>query len=152
MYYTFNKTSIGYSHLDKNKPCQDFSATYKDNERIIITCCDGHGGSQYVRSQLGSKAASDAIVNVFKSIDHSFFLGAEKEQLIEKIKLLILCEYNKLIERQLKKHPIRKKELEGLTEEEVDMLRFNPSKAYGTTLSGALIYKNKLVVVSIGDT
>lgn len=152
VYYVFSKTCQGYSHLKNRKPCQDFSASYKDNERIVITCCDGHGGAQYVRSQKGSKAASEAVMSVFKSIDKTFFRETDTNKLLEKIKLLILCEYNKLIEREVARRPIRKSELEGLKEEEVDALRFNPAKAYGTTLSGALLYKKRLVVVSIGDT
>ena len=152
MYYVFNKTCIGYSHLKSGKPCQDFSASYKDNERIIITCCDGHGGPQYVRSQIGSKLASDAVINVFKTLNSNFFTEANQEKVIEKIKLLILCEYNKLVERETTKRPIRSKEFEGLKEEDIDTLRFNPAKAYGTTLSGAMVYKKRLVVVSIGDT
>ena len=42
--------------------------------------------------------------------------------------------------------------MEGLDEDLVDTLRFNPSKAYGTTLSGAMVFANKIIVVSIGDT
>ena len=152
MYYVFNKTCIGYSHLRNKKPCQDYSASYKDNERIIITCCDGHGGPQYVRSQLGSKAASNAVMNVFKTINNSFLLEADKDKLTEKIKLLILCEYNKLVEREVANKPIRRSEMVGLSEDQIDTLRFKPEKAYGTTLAGAMVYKNKLIVVSIGDT
>lgn len=152
MYYVYNKTDIGYSHLMNKKVCQDFSSSYKDNERIIVTCCDGHGGAQYVRSHLGSKAASEAVMNVFKSIDSHFFNEVDDKNIVEKIKLLILCEYNKLIEREIANKPFRKKELVGLDEDQIDVLRFNPAKAYGTTLSGALIYKNKLIVASIGDT
>ncbi len=152
MYYVFNKTCIGYSHLFHHKPCQDYSASYKDNERIIITCCDGHGGSQYVRSQIGSKLASDSILNVFKSINKVFFREAEPNKLIEKIKLLVLCEYNKLIEREIAAKPIRKNEVINLNDDQKDTLKFNPAKAYGTTLSGAMIYQKKIIVVSIGDT
>lgn len=152
MYYVFNKTSIGYAHVRDHKPCQDYSASYKDNERIIITCCDGHGGAQYVRSEIGSKLASTAIMNVFKDIDSKFLRESNENKLYEKIKLLVLCEYNKLVEREIAKSPIRKKELAGLTEEQVDALRFNPAKAFGTTLAGAMVYKNKIIVVSIGDT
>jgi len=152
MYYVFNKTCIGYSHLKSQKSCQDYSASYKDNERIIVTCCDGHGGAQYIRSQFGSKAASEAVLNVFKSVNKSFFSKANKDQLIEKLKLSILCEYNKLIERDVARRPIRKREVVGLNEEQLDALRFNPAKAYGTTLSGAMVFENKLIVVSIGDT
>ena len=152
MYYVFNRSCVGYSHLKNGKPCQDFSASYQDNERVIITCCDGHGGVQYVRSQIGSKLASEAVMNVFKGIDYHFFYGTLKDNLAEKIKLLILCEYNKLIERETASNPIRKREFEGLSEEQIDTLRFNPAKAYGTTLSGAMVYRGKLIVVSIGDT
>ena len=152
MYYVFNKTCIGYSHLKNRKPCQDFSATYKDNDRIIVTCCDGHGGKQYVRSQVGSRLASDAIINVFKNIKYPFLFEEENEHFIETIKLSILCEYNKLVEREIARRPIRRYEVMDLDEEEIDTLRLNPAKAYGTTLSGAMIYKNRLVVVSIGDT
>ena len=152
MNFIFNKTCVGYSHLESGRKCQDFSASYSDNERMIITCCDGHGGQQYVRSDVGSRLASDAIINIFKKIDKSFLFGKDDEELQEKIKLLILCEYNKLVEREIASKPIRARELEGLKEEEIDTLRFNPAKAYGTTLSGAMVYKNKLFVISIGDT
>lgn len=152
MYYVFSKTSIGYSHLASRKTCQDYSSSYKDKERVIITCCDGHGGKQYIRSELGSKLASQAVFDVLRSINNRFFLRGDRNQLIDKIKISILCEYNKLIEREIASKPVRKKELEGLSEEEIDTIRFNPAKAYGTTLSGALIYKDKLIVVSIGDT
>ena len=50
----FTKTAIGFSHVVENKVCQDFSASYHDEERTIITACDGHGGDIYVRSHLGS--------------------------------------------------------------------------------------------------
>lgn len=152
MHYVFNKSCVGYLHVKNNKPCQDFSASYQDNERIIITCCDGHGGAQYVRSQLGSKAASDAVLSVFKSINRSFTFGKNIEEIQEKIKLLVLCEYNKLIEREVVKNPIKSKEIENLREDQIDALRFNPAKAYGTTLTGAMLYKNRIYVVSIGDT
>lgn len=152
MYYIFNKSCIGYSHLKSKKPCQDYSASYKDNERMIVTCCDGHGGAQYIRSKVGSKLASDAVINVFKSIDNQLLHNKNKEEMYEKIKLLVLCEYNALVEKDLKKRPIRSRDFKGLKDKEIDTLRYNPLAAYGTTLSGAMLYKDKYIVVSIGDT
>ena len=151
MNYIFNKTCIGYSHLKNKKPCQDFSASYKDNERTIITCCDGHGGSLYIRSDVGSKLASDAIITVFKSVDQKFLRDYETN-LLDQIKLLVLCEYNRLVESALAKKPIRKWECKGLSDDDIERLRLTPVKAYGTTLSGAMIYRNKCFVISIGDT
>ena len=152
MYYVFNQTCIGYKHKQHRKLCQDFSSSYQDNERIIITCCDGHGGAQYVRSHLGSKAASDAVLSVFKSINKSFLFGKNSQEITEKIKLLVLCEYNKLIEKQVTKNRIKENEFKGLKEEEIDAIKFNPAKAYGTTLTGAMIYKNNAYIIGIGDT
>ena len=152
MHYIFNKTCIGYLHLRNNKPCQDYSSSYKDNERMIITCSDGHGGNIYIRSEVGAKLASIAVNNVFSSIDNHFFAKSNNESMEDKIKLLVLCEFDKLVEREIGNKPIRKSELEGLDEEEIDVLRFNPSKAYGTTLTGAMVYKNKIIAISIGDS
>ena len=152
VYYVFNKTCIGYSHKKEKKKCQDFSAAYQDNERIIITCCDGHGGAQYIRSHFGSKAASDAVINVFKKINKSFTFAKSKKEIEEKIKLLVLCEYNKLIEQEFTKHRIKKSECVALKEEEIDAIKINPAKAYGTTLTGAMIYNNQIYLIGIGDT
>ena len=152
MYYIFNETCRGYKHKKEEKVCQDFSSSYQDNERLIITCCDGHGGAQYVRSHLGSKAASNAVMNIFKNVNKSFIFCKNSQEITEKIKLLVLCEYNKLVESELTKNRIRQSEYVGLKEEEIDAIKFNPAKAYGTTLSGAMIYKNKVYIIGIGDT
>ena len=69
----FTKTSIGYSHIKENKVCQDYSASYHDEERTIITACDGHGGDIYVRSHLGSKFASNAVIKVLRELERSDF-------------------------------------------------------------------------------
>lgn len=147
----FTKTSIGYSHVTANKRCQDFSASYSDEERTIVTACDGHGGNAYIRSHLGSKFASDAVIDVLREIERTAFHKAKKEAVIENIRLNILCRWNALVEGHLAKNPIRMSEVTGLTEAEILSLRKNPIKAYGTTLNAAMILGTKLICVSIGD-
>ena len=151
MLYVFSKSSIGYSHIKDKGQCQDFSAVYKDPKRTIITCCDGHGGRKYIRSHIGSHMASNAIINVFNSIHPSFF-RLKDEEIENKIKLSILCEWNKLIEEQMSYKSIKRNELIDLDEDEILSLKSNPAVAYGTTLTGALLLGNKLLVVKIGDT
>lgn len=151
MLHVFSKSSIGYSHIKEKCQCQDFSAVYKDPERTIITCCDGHGGKKYIRSHIGSHMASNAIINVFNSIHPSFF-RLKNEEIENKIKLSILCEWNKLVEEQISYKSIKKNELINLDEDEILSLKSNPAIAYGTTLTGALLLGNKLLVVKIGDT
>ena len=152
MLHIFSKSCIGYSHLSDKKPCQDFSSQYKDNNRTIITCCDGHGGDIYIRSDVGSRLASRAIINVFSSIKDINYRKYTVKETKDKIRLEVLCEWNKLVERELAKKPIKSKETEKLDDDRKDLLRISPVKAYGTTLSGAMVLGDKLVVISIGDT
>ena len=147
----FTKTNIGYSHLKENKPCQDYSACYHDEERTIITACDGHGGKTYIRSNVGSRYASKAIMSVFQEVDKSLFYRYTRQEICDKLRLQILCEWNALVERHLSEKGFCKRELADLDEEQVFKLKQNPAKAYGTTLQGAMIFGNKLICVSLGD-
>ena len=152
MLYSFCKSHVGYSHIEKGLPCQDHSSSYADPERCILTCCDGHGGARYVRSQRGSKFASNAVMEVLQEVSFPRGGKAKAEGLLNQIKINVLCAYNRLVEEDLAKHPLRSSELSSLSEDEKEDLRDNPARAYGTTLSGALLYKGKIILVSIGDT
>ena len=147
----FTKTSIGYSHIKENKCCQDYSACYHDEERTIITACDGHGGDIYVRSHLGSKFASEAVIKVLKELERSDFYKCSRKDICNNLRLKILCEWNAMVERDLSKKYITKKEVSHLNEDRLFKIKQNPEKAYGTTLNAAMIFGNKLVCVSIGD-
>lgn len=146
----FNRTSIGFSHIKEGKPCQDYSEQYQDDIHIIVTACDGHGGAIYVRSQIGSRFASQAIINVFKRIKPSN-LEQDDEGVLQRIKLEVLCEWNALVERDIAKHPIGDEECAGLSEDDKFRLLSNPVRAYGTTLHGAMRIEDKIVCVGIGD-
>ena len=152
MLLTFNKSTIGYSHVERGKVCQDYSSLYKDNERTIITCCDGHGGDLYIRSNIGSKLASLATINVFNEIKRSQLFKLEDANFEKSIKLSILCEWNRLVESWNSLHHISKSEIINLSENKANILKKTPIKAYGTTLTGAMQLNNKLVVVGIGDS
>ena len=152
MYYIFNKSDIGYSHINNNKPCQDHSAIYKDPDRVIITCCDGHGGPLYVRSDKGSYYASRALIDTLSSLNRFNFRKSNVSKLENSIKLSILCDWNNMVEKDLSLKHLSKKEYFHLTPDDIFRLKSNPVIAYGTTLAGAAIVNNKVVVVNIGDT
>ena len=147
----FNTTYMGYSHKKSGGRCQDFSSSYKDPDKIVVTACDGHGGKLYVRSHLGSRFASLALNKVLLSVAPREVAGFSHEDLCNRLRLAVLCEWNSLVEKDLKKRRIRPHETKKLSEAEIEALRENPQKAYGTTLSGAAVIGNKLVCVSIGD-
>lgn len=155
MYYVFSKSSIGYSHIKENKPCQDYSSSYQDIKKTIITCCDGHGGKLYIRSDRGSCFASYALTTVLNMIlpkDINNLYITNNEEAFNKLKLLLLCEWNRLVENDISHRPLRKNECKKLNENEIDILKNNFVKAYGTTLTGALLYKDKMLIIGIGDT
>ncbi len=142
----------GYSHIRNNIVCQDYSSMYKNIDRSIITCCDGHGGKLYIRSNLGSNFASDAITNVLKRIEKKDFSQKELSNLANKIKLQLLCEWNNLVELDYSKNKIKKKEKIRLNEDDLHYLKMNPVKMYGTTLTASMVYNNYVIVVGIGDS
>ena len=141
----FSKTSIGYSHLKAGKICQDFSACYHDEERTIVTACDGHGGNLYVRSHLGSKFASDAVMQIFSGVQASDFSRYGESEIAEKLRLQILCAWNGMVERHYSRDPIHKKETRLLSEKEAMQLKLNSAKAYGTTLNGVMALGGKQI-------
>ena len=147
----FTKTSVGYSHVTANKRCQDFSASYSDEERSIVTACDGHGGNVYIRSHLGAKFASDAVIDVLRDLERTAFYRNKKEVVAENIRLNILCRWNELVDRHMLKNPIRMSEVSDLTEAEILSLKKTSVKAYGTTLNAAMIMGSKIITVSLGD-
>lgn len=150
--YIYSKTQIGYSHIKDNKVCQDYSSSYSDKMCSIITCCDGHGGEAYIRSDRGSRLASRALFNSFLPLTKKNFKCLTNNDAINKIKLNILCEWNKLVDDDLKNNHITKKELEPLSDKSKSKLSINNIRAYGTTFAGAMLSNNKVLVAAIGDT
>jgi serine/threonine protein phosphatase PrpC len=151
MNYVFNKTERGYHHIKNHVVCEDFSSSYTDHERMIISCADGHGGAKYIRSQYGSKFAVQTVNSCFSKIRYKDLIG-NIDKVSEKIKLNILCEWNAKVERDISNRPFRKFEFDGLSDEDSFDILTNRIKAYGTTLVGALVIKDKVVIVGIGDT
>ncbi len=147
----YNQTAIGWSHLQNKMPCQDFSASYRDGERAIVTCCDGHGGAVYLRSERGAKFASHALINVLRGLNVRSISAEDNENLKEQLRVQLLCEWNKFVERDLARHKLSHSKLAKLNENERDSLKNDPVRAYGTTAQGAMLVGKWLVCLSIGD-
>ena len=147
----FNVASIGYSHIKSGKVCQDFSSSYSDGERTLVTACDGHGGEVYIRSHKGSKFASLATLRAMLEAESLSFRKYTAEEIEHNLKLNILCEWNRLVREDFTEHPIRKSEVAHLSDTQIESIKQSPAKAYGTTLGGAMLYGNRLICVGLGD-
>lgn len=145
MNFVYSNSFRGFSHIKSNKPCQDYSDYLITKDRTIITCCDGHGGEVYYRSDIGSKLASDAIKYVL------FNLKEKHLNDLNKVKLDVLCKWNELVENHIIENPIREEDLDFLSKEQVYRLINNPVVAYGTTLNAVMYFKDKILCLQLGD-
>ena len=67
-YKAFNIEECGFSHLASGLPKQDNSRSVMNADYSIATIADGHGSSQYIRSDRGSKFAVDICVNLISDL------------------------------------------------------------------------------------
>lgn len=151
MEFIYSNTVIGFNHISKEIVCQDHSDYYIDNEYKIITACDGHGGKIYIRSDKGAKFASQAVIDVITKYSDSKMELMITNNLLEKIKLEVLCKWNELVEQDYSFNHFSQAEFEHLSEEEQFKLENNYIMAYGTTLNAAIISKNHVICIQIGD-
>lgn len=73
------------------------------------------------------------------------------EDFLKKVRLSLLCEWNSQVDRHLNDNPFTEDELKALDAKQREVLAEHPEKAYGTTLNGAMLLKDKLLLAKIGD-
>ena len=144
----FGYTHIGSLHLREKKPCQDYSIAKKYKSYSIIGVADGHGSSLYIRSQSGSKFALQALL----MIANQFLINEANINICEEsIKINYINRWNQLVIEHIQSHPISEKEIEQLSQKQKLQILMDPYVIYGTTFIGCIVYKEKLVLMQIGD-
>lgn len=89
-YEGFAIKSRGSSHIDKGMPCQDAVQYHQDLQTVTVCTADGHGSSQYFRSERGSDfAANIACRKMELFLHYSDLLSADEAQQEKKITNLI---------------------------------------------------------------
>lgn len=114
---TFYTKAKGSSHIASNKPCQDNGAHYQKDGVHIVVVCDGHGGESYVRSDIGSKLASQAAID---KILH--FIETTPFDLLKGVKGAVTAVPT--IDPRVGNDG-RKREVSELSESELDLLKQN---------------------------
>ena len=83
----FHMSERGEGHLHDGRVCQDSSASFSDECGTVAVVSDGHGGCDYVRSQIGSAMACEAAVKnirrLFENISPEAFLAEPDMMLIQ---------------------------------------------------------------------
>lgn len=157
--YTFHSSHQGSSHKKKDKICQDAAySRFQDNDRYAVAIVsDGHGGTNYFRSDKGAHFAIEAAresIEVFMECflkEDSFektsnCLFEKPNNLMRQLETSIIYRWRAKIKEDYEQNPFSENEL-GIRDLEKDWV-----KAYGTTLIVVVIYPEHFWFgIHIGD-
>ena len=108
----FHMSERGESHLHDGRVCQDSSASFSDECGTVAVVSDGHGGRDYVRSQIGSAMACEAAVKyirqLFENISPEAFLS-EPDMMLTQLEAAIINDWLSLSGAIMKRILLRRK-------------------------------------------
>ncbi len=156
----FHVTRQGANHIKKNKVCQDASAAFEDDEYIAYAIvCDGHGGDDYIRSDVGSKRAAQVAGSAIVDFVHTVlvkydigYLQRHYEELLRGLSASIITQWRQSIQEHLAANPFTEAELENVSEKaRTRYAGGNIASAYGTTLIAVAFTDDYWFGIKIGD-
>lgn len=152
----FHMSERGESHLHDGRVCQDSSASFSDECGTVAVVSDGHGGCDYVRSQIGSAMACEAAVKnirrLFENISPEAFL-AEPDMMLTQLEAAIINDWNESVRSHYEANPFTEEELDCVSEK-VGAAYFSGhriERAYGATLIAAAVTRDYWFGIQIGD-
>ena len=156
----FNITAQGANHIKHNKVCQDSSLSYYGDENISYAIvCDGHGGDDYVRSEIGSKEAAEIAGNCIRYFVETVltkhdlgYLQRHYEEVLRGLASSIISQWRERIEEHFKSYPLTEDELSGLSDKaRKKYVAGDIASAYGTTLIAVVFTGEYWFGIKVGD-
>ncbi len=149
-----SESVIGANHKRTGKPLQDAFLSVYDRDYLYVSIADGHGSPVCFRSDEGSKLAVLAAIELVKLKGRTISrLASKKEREKALFELLneIAKKWSKMALDNLRSKPFTYDELDSLKEEHKRSLSTNALIAYGSTLSLAIMNKDKIYGFCLGD-
>lgn len=152
----FHMSERGESHLHDGRVCQDSSASFSDECGTVAVVSDGHGGRDYVRSQIGSAMACEAAVKyirqLFENISPEAFL-AEPDMMLTQLEAAIINDWNESVRSHYEANPFTEEELDCVSKKAGAAYRSGHriEQAYGATLIAAAVTRDYWFGIQIGD-
>lgn len=154
----------GASHKRVNKPNQDFINFYLDNNNIfpiIIAIADGHGGSQYNKSDIGARFAVNSSIEICKEFlennsNEKILENFNQKRIKETLCKSIVNEWNRNVIEDIKKNELINSEY-NVDENEKPIqkvkrpLDINEKLPYGSTILTIIITNLFLLFLQLGD-
>ena len=167
-YLAFSSSRQGASHIKAGKVCQDaaFARCREGDKYAIAIVSDGHGGSNYFRSNRGSDFAVKVTQEVIGEYMKNYLKVSAFQELIKsrkviessmfKLKEAIVCRWRLAILQDYQRYPFTEEELTCISEDMRKKYEANPEtcfvKAYGATLIVVVLYPNHFWFgLQIGD-
>lgn len=152
----FHMSERGESHLHDGRVCQDSSASFSDECGTVTVVSDGHGGCDYVRSQIGSAMACEAAVKnirrLFENTSPEAFL-TEPDMMLIQLEAAIINDWNESVRSHYEANPFTEEELDCVSEKAGASYRSGHriERAYGATLIAAAVTRDYWFGIQIGD-
>ena len=155
-YRVFNFSVAGASHIKNNIVCQDSSLSDSNERYSMAVVCDGHGGKDYIRSDIGSKLACEVVRRNIEAFSNDFdenFFWEDPENRVIMLEKSIIMNWNEAIREHYTTNPLNPFELENLSDRlkrrvlEEDRI----SSLYGTTLLAVVIISHTCFGIHVGD-
>lgn len=164
--YTFHESVRGHLHILNNIPCEDYSASFssENGKYHIAIVADGHGDKTCFRSAIGSKIATEVTLKCLQQFAGAILLTSDiEEKFYNDIKND--SRYRQMTLKQLT-DSIVARWYDAVTEHyqnnipnpeeygDIDLKYRNPNDfahIYGTTIMGALLLPECLLLVHQGD-
>jgi len=157
-YYSFARTSIGSSHISSKKPCQDCSVQFQNDVASVIVVSDGHGSSNFTRSDRGSRFACEvtleAITKFLKDLNlnklENDFL---RDDIVTQLCKFILLQWNTRVNEDVASCPFTEEEVEKVSDKYKAryLIGDDVEHAYGCTLIFVIVTPDFCLAVRNGD-
>lgn len=157
-YIELNAHHIGKSHVQNGLLCEDYSATYSDDQVSIVVISDGHGDKNCFRSDKGARYACEIAISLcrrFQNITNHIddIDQCDFESLVVSLESDIADAWRDKVLSDANAHPFSYEELLGASEQAQGVYRSGQrlEKAYGCTLIFSMNTANYWLSIQIGD-
>ena len=146
MFETFHIQCIGANHIENDMICQDAVSSVTKDSYYLAVVADGHGGSDYVRSDRGSRYAVEAVQECIDEFLHhrDYFeesLADNYPKLLRHLGRSIVASWNEKVSHDVSIEPFSEEELVRVSDKAKQRYLSGQKveQAYGTTLIASVI-------------
>ena len=156
----FDRRCQGESHKATDKPCQDYSFSSQTATHTIAIISDGHGGTRYYRSEVGSRLLTEVtarcLTEFAEGIPQESFLGKPFSTVavgdtmppeLQQLFVAIVVGWRNAVMEHADQHPLTETEQAiAVPQDEHEW-----EKTYGCTLIAALRTPSYWLAFQVGD-